>query len=379
MDTDIEAGVERESSFEELVLTENVELTNEPAPVPSRDVKDEFSASEAYGSIINRYRHTTRHRNLLTHDEELSLGETIAEARTELTALVSQYRPSLECFLDALERAELGQLPASDVTRSVFSAAKSGKRTVRGQPWRVHAVTLKELMQQDDGGDPRAIKDTLAQIDPAYPALRDALALLRDSDTSVQSAGSSEGAGAAFREDLNHRARVGTSRYLNARSRLVESNLRLVFHFAGKLIGRGLSYEDLVQEGILGLMRAADKYDHRLRFRFSTYASNWIQQALHRALANTSRQIRVPSDVHDFIVRLNKTSRRMTQKQGYEPTPEDLAAELGVESHKVTQALRANYAAISLEAPVNESESLDLKSLIVDTDQPTRRTESGRG
>ncbi|MCH9669966.1 MAG: RNA polymerase sigma factor RpoD/SigA [Gammaproteobacteria bacterium] len=359
MSAEIEAGKEP-SSFEEATTVlgdtwdqESADLMVDAEPI---------SGSEKYGSIINRYRRTTRQRDLLTHDEELALGETIAEARTELTALVGQHRPSLECFLAALDRAELGQVPASDVTRSVFSAtvASTGaKGAGRSQPWREHAVTLKKLMNKKGGGNVSEITTTLIQIDPAYPALRDALALL-DSDSSRAGKGK-----------LNVKARAGTSRYLEARRRLVESNLRLVFHFATKLIGRGLSYEDLVQEGILGLMRAADKYDYTLGFRFSTYASNWIQQALHRALANTSRQIRVPSDVHDFIVRLSKTSRSMAQTMGREPTPEELADTLGVEVRKVRQALRANHAAISLESPVGESESTDLKSLIVDTEQPS--------
>ncbi|MEM7255298.1 MAG: RNA polymerase sigma factor RpoD/SigA, partial [Pseudomonadota bacterium] len=365
MDVELDTGLEPEASFEDAVLSEGLrdEIPAEPAP----RAKDEFQSSEVYGSIINRYRHTTQHRELLTHDEELSLGETIAEARIELTALMSQYRPSLECFLDALERAELGELPASDVTRSVFSTTSSnkGKPATRGQPWREYAVTLKHLLDDEDGGNPEQITHALSQIDPAYPALRDALALLNDAGTPVT-------------DKLNRQAQAGTSRYLAARRRLVESNLRLVFHFATRLIGRGLSYEDLVQEGILGLMRAADKYDHRLRYRFSTYASNWIQQALHRALANTSRQIRVPSDVHDFIVRLNKTSRKLAQTWGREPTPEELAEHLEVDPHRVRQALRANHSSISLEAPVNDSESMDLKSLIVDNDQQSAELSQGQ-
>ena len=172
-------------------------------------------------------------------------------------------------------------------------------------------------------------------------------------------------------KDINRRMSIGEAKIRRAKKDMVEANLRLVISIAKKYTNRGLQFLDLIQEGNIGLMKAVDKFEYRRGYKFSTYATWWIRQAITRSIADQARTIRIPVHMIQTINKLNRVSRQMVQEKGREPTPEELGERMELPEDKIRRVLKIAKEPISTETPIGDEDDTTLGDFIEDTAIPS--------
>jgi RNA polymerase primary sigma factor len=167
-------------------------------------------------------------------------------------------------------------------------------------------------------------------------------------------------------KDINRRMSIGEAKSRRAKKEMIEANLRLVISIAKKYTNRGLQFLDLIQEGNIGLMKAVDKFEYKRGYKFSTYATWWIRQAITRSIADQARTIRIPVHMIETINKLNRVSRQILQEQGREATPEELAERMEMPEDKIRKVLKIAKEPISMETPIGDDEDSHLGDFIED-------------
>ncbi|QOI10793.1 RNA polymerase sigma factor RpoD [Blochmannia endosymbiont of Colobopsis nipponica] len=168
-------------------------------------------------------------------------------------------------------------------------------------------------------------------------------------------------------KDINKRMSIGEAKAKRAKKEMVEANLRLVISIAKKYTNRGLQFLDLIQEGNIGLMKAVDKFEYRRGYKFSTYATWWIRQAITRSIADQARTIRIPVHMIETINKLNRISRQMLQEKGHEPSPEELAERMLIPEDKIRKVLKIAKEPVSMETPIGDDDDSHLGDFIEDS------------
>ncbi len=359
-----------------------------------------------YGSDL--YAPTLRSNPLLSREEEETLGRIIQDSRAAMTENLARIPVAVETFIDLIMQSRARERPVTDALFSPFdsfSELSQAEADGAKMNWR-HVAQLAEQLREEwrivrgASASAQAREATRTRLSrfargmqPGWVALREALRVCEALDEHVARMESEHG---AFHADiLNHAPRTAAhatlrrieaeagadlttlreshraaasayARYTSARDRMVNANLRLAYFMAHRLRGNNLSFDDLVQEAIIGLMRAVDKFDYRMGYKFSTYAVQWIRQSTTRAIADSSRTIRVAAHVHDDIVRLRRLARELEQNLGREPSSAELAKLSGTPESKVQHYLRLARQSVSLDAPPADIEDSPLSSIIPD-------------
>ncbi len=197
---------------------------------------------------------------------------------------------------------------------------------------------------------------------------RDQVAQIQKKIAEIEAA---HGVSVAELKEINRRMSIGEARARRAKKEMVEANLRLVISIAKKYTNRGLQFLDLIQEGNIGLMKAVDKFEYRRGYKFSTYATWWIRQAITRSIADQARTIRIPVHMIETINKLNRISRQMLQEMGREPTPEELGERMEMPEDKIRKVLKIAKEPISMETPIGDDEDSHLGDFIEDSSIPS--------
>lgn len=375
---------------------------------PSAFTGETLADPEAVEYEGDLYAPTLRSVPLLSREEEENLGRNIQDSRVQMTDNLARIPVAVDTFIELITQAHARERPITDALFSPFESflelsqaeADGGKMN-----WRQVAQLGEQLREawrlahtaNANSRDRDVLRTRLARfargIHPGWVALREALRRCEALDERVAEVeaehrafhadildgGPRTGArGTLFRiqteagvdlttlRESRCAAAAAYARYTSARDRMVNANLRLAYYMAHRLRGNNLPFDDLVQEAIIGLMRAVDKFDYRMGYKFSTYAVQWIRQTTTRAIADSSRTIRVAAHVHDDIVRLRRLTRELEQKLGRAPSGAELAKSSGTPEAKVQQYLRLARQSVSLDTPPADVEDSPLSSIIPD-------------
>ena len=320
-------------------------------------------------------------------DEETDTGPDPVEAKKRFSALKRQYNKTEKVIADKgrldknaiKEMEKLGELfkffkftprvsdPLTDSPRNILLAIRDHEREIMRIALKVCGMPRKDFITSFQGSetDPRWVSRHARKKDygPKLVAEKDEIQRLQRRIAQVE-----EKCGLSVTEikEINRNMSMGEARARRAKKEMVEANLRLVISIAKKYTNRGLQFLDLIQEGNIGLMKAVDKFEYRRGYKFSTYATWWIRQAITRSIADQARTIRIPVHMIETINKLNRISRQMLQEMGREPTPEELGERMDMPEDKVRKVLKIAKEPISMETPIGDDEDSHLGDFIED-------------
>ncbi|HZT75923.1 MAG TPA: sigma-70 family RNA polymerase sigma factor [Vicinamibacterales bacterium] len=329
---------EEEPEAAEIQAVDADEVVEEPGE--SAEEPEESPAAADADPVRVYLRHIGRTR-LLTAADEVQIGEQIERARHELLASLAAVPDAVDCLASLADMVAEGKTPAAEL---ILLPDGGELKPERIQPvLDTFAKIKRENRWNDRRRRERAIAKRLCEL-PIRPSVVDEIVAKVD-DARVKDA---------------------DARLTEAKRRLIEANLRLVVSIAKRYIGRGLSLLDLIQEGNIGLMKAVDRFQFRRGFRFSTYATWWIRQAVARGVADYGRTVRLPVHVVESLAKLEKARRELTERTGREPSEHELARAAKMDDEKVRLLQMAAKLPMSLDAPVKAEEETAFGELMAD-------------
>ena len=319
--------------------------------------------------------------------EEVDTGPDPVEAKKRFTALKRQCTKTEKTLAEKgynskeaqKEMAKLGELfkffkltprvfdPLVETPRAVLAVLRESEREITRLVVRECRMDRKDFIKSFQGSESKLdwvdsaskkadVAERLANYREDIVRLQKRIAVIEDE----------VGLKTMEIKEINRRMSMGEARARRAKKEMVEANLRLVISIAKKYTNRGLQFLDLIQEGNIGLMKAVDKFEYRRGYKFSTYATWWIRQAITRSIADQARTIRIPVHMIETINKLNRISRQMLQEMGREPTPEELGERMDMPEDKVRKVLKIAKEPISMETPIGDDEDSHLGDFIED-------------
>jgi RNA polymerase primary sigma factor len=320
-------------------------------------------------------------------DDNTDNGPDPVEAKRRFTALKRQYNKTEKVIAakgrqhaEAIKEMEkLGELfkffkltprvfdPLNEEARAALGAVREQEREIMSIAVRRCGMPRKDFIKsfQDNESDLKWVSRHARKKDYGNRLVANKDEIQR-AQRRIQQIEEETGLSVMEIKDINRRMSMGEARARRAKKEMVEANLRLVISIAKKYTNRGLQFLDLIQEGNIGLMKAVDKFEYRRGYKFSTYATWWIRQAITRSIADQARTIRIPVHMIETINKLNRISRQMLQEMGREPTPEELGERMEMPEDKVRKVLKIAKEPISMETPIGDDEDSHLGDFIED-------------
>lgn len=360
--TDIVAGFRGENTHE--AEGNNTAAAPQVPPVEvAVDAEDEHTPPEfgpdpeAVSEVFERLRSAYQQMQKILA-EQGSTAPRIDELREELRDifLTIKFTPKVT---DAV----------ADRLRGTVDTIREREREIMAICTRNGRVTRKEFVKsfQDRETDPNWINDLIGQDEERAALIQPHAEKIRRAQSELIKIENQNALSVAEIKEINRRMSIGEAKARRAKKEMVEANLRLVISIAKKYTNRGLQFLDLIQEGNIGLMKAVDKFEYRRGYKFSTYATWWIRQAITRSIADQARTIRIPVHMIETINKLNRVSRQMLQEMGREASPEELAERMEMPEDKVRKVLKIAKEPISMETPIGDDEDSHLGDFIEDT------------